>query len=610
MASALADPSNPLIGARIFESEKWGGEARFDLRPWEGSDDGLTLTYGVNKLINSLELTGIGGGQARDWKYEFGQVQFRRSGFYWQAFLNRSNAGDTYLLRTGAPLIDESKVFATQAQYAFDATDRLHLIGGVDLTKTSPRTGGTINGMNEDIDETLEIGGYLSATVALSDRLDLVGALRVDDHEHLDDPVWSPRAGLVFEPVDGQVFRGTFNRAFSTPTTNNLFLDLTAGLVDLAPLPFSYRVQASGVPTTGYTWANQCAGGVNSHCMYSPFAPGTQLPATGDALWDGFLVPVALTDPALQAALPLLGLTPAQFAAILANPAPGDLTSYLARFNSEDPLTTPFLPDPGVSSVSPIVPTITTSYELGYQGLIAERVKLSASVYRNQIKDFVGPLRAETPTVFLDGTSVATFIATRLAGAGIPLPTAQFLAGEIANTAARIPLGTVAPDQRTNSDIVITYRNFGDVSLWGADIGFEAYATDDLSLMGSYSWVSKECFDFNNDGNCASAADIALNAPTNKASAGFRYDDRSSGLVFSGRVRFSEEFPMNSGVYVGTVESYAVIDANVAYRVPGYQGFIVSATVNNVFNNEHREFIGAPEMGRIALLKLQYAFGN
>jgi outer membrane receptor protein involved in Fe transport len=44
--------------------------------------------------------------------------------------------------------------------------------------------------------------------------------------------------------------------------------------------------------------------------------------------------------------------------------------------------------------------------------------------------------------------------------------------------------------------------------------------------------------------------------------------------------------------------------------VPGYQGFIVSATVNNLFDNEHQEFVGAPAMGRIALVKVQYTFGN
>ena len=205
---------------------------------------------------------------------------------------------------------------------------------GADLVKTTPRTGGTINGANEDIDETREIGGYLHATLGLTERLDLIGALRVDDHQHLEDPVWSPRLGLVFEPAEGHSLRGTFNRAFSTPTSNNLFLDLPVGQIPLGG-GLSYRLQATGVPSTGLTWTNQCPGGVNSFCMYSPFVPGTQLPAAVDPLWDGVLVPLALTDPLLLATLPLLGLTPAQFAAILANPVPGDLTSYLLRFSSE-----------------------------------------------------------------------------------------------------------------------------------------------------------------------------------------------------------------------------------------------------------------------------------
>ena len=604
----VATASNPLIAARVFDAERYGGEARFDLRPWEGSDDGVTLTYGLNQLVNSIELTGVGAGQAKDWKYQYGQVQLRRSGFFVQAFLNASDAGDTYLLRTGQPIVDKSTVFATQAQYAFSPVEMVELVAGVDFSETTPKTEGTITGSNEDADETTEFGGYVSATVGLSERLDLVGALRMDDHEQLADAVWSPRAGLVFEPVEGQAFRATFNRAFSTPSTNNLFLDLIAGTIPVGPV--NYNIRALGVPQTGFTWTDECAGGVNNFCMYSPFAPGTQLPATGTALWDGVVVPGILADPDVVDALAAMGLTPAQFATIVAGPTPAEMTSVLGRFNSEDPLTTPFLPDPGVTPLVRILPTITTTYEVGYQALISDRLKLSVSVYRSQIRDFVGPLRVETPSVFLDGTSVASFVETRMIADGVPGFAATPFAAAIAPTAAMTPLGTVAPDQRTNSDLVLTYRNFGDVSLWGTDIGFEAYATEELAFTGSYSWVSKECFDFDADGNCSSSTDIALNAPTNKGSVGFRFDDRARGFVFGARARYTGEFPMNSGVYVGTLDSYTVFDTNVAYRVPGYEGFIVSLTVNNVFDNRHQEFIGAPEMGIVGLLKVQYQLGG
>ena len=76
----------------------------------------------------------------------------------------------------------------------------------------------------------------------------------------------------------------------------------------------------------------------------------------------------------------------------------------------------------------------------------------------------------------------------------------------------------------------------------------------------------------------------------------------------SGRVRVSGAFPMNSGVYQGDVAGYQVLDLNMGYRVPGYTGFIVSLTLNNALNNLHQEFIGAPFIGRVGMVKLQYSF--
>jgi outer membrane receptor for ferrienterochelin and colicins len=602
------NPDNPLIAARDFDAERYSGEVRLDVRPWEGSSDGLKFTYGLNNLGSSIELTGIGAGQAQDWKYQFGQVQFERKGLFVQGFMNASDAGDSYLLRTGQPIIDKSTVVAAQAQYAFNVTSFAELVAGLDYSKTTPKTEGSITGANEDSDETTEVGGYLSGTFRLASTLDLVGALRVDDHEHLEDQVWSPRVGLVFTPRQGQAFRATFNRAFSTPTTNNLFLDITAGRIPITS-QVGYRVQTVGVPSTGFTWDNRCAGGVDDYCMYSPFAPGTQLPATGTVFWDNVVVPTALQNPELQAALQLLNLTPEQFATILANPTPADMGSTLLRFNSEDP-SNPFVPDPGVSALARMKPTITNTYEVGYQGLLAGRFNLSVSAYRSEIEDFVGPLRVETPTVFLNGQDVATFVAGRLINAGVPAGPAAQIAAQIAPTAARVPFGTVAPDQRASDDVLLTYRNFGAVDLWGTDIGFEAYATDEFIISGSYSHVSEQCFDVDEDGACSSAADIALNAPSNKGTLGARYLFPDVGLEIGARGRYSEAFLMNSGVYVGEVEEFTVFDANIAWRVPGYQGLIASLTVNNLTDNRRQEFVGAPEIGRIALLKLQYTFGG
>lgn len=590
VAQAEANPNNSLIGARDFNTERYGGELRLDIRPW---DDGeLIFNAGYNNVASSVELTGLGAGQGRDWSYTFGQARLRKGSLFMQGFINQSNAGDTYLLRTGQPIIDESRMMVAQIQHGFELGDRQEFIYGVDLQRTEPRTGGTITGRNEDDDTIDEIGGYLHSETQLSESLSLVAALRVDDHNRLEDLVYSPRAALVFSPDEANTFRVTFNRAFSTPTTNNLFLDLLAGSIPI-PGTAGFGVRTLGVPDGGFTFNNECAGGVNSLCMYSPFAPGSALPANAGALW----------NPLVQ------GLLAAQLgpaAGLLLNPQAGDIGTLLRRFNQEEGGFPVDLAGP--EAIGSIVPTIETTFEVGWKGLLGSKLLINANVYTTQIKDFVGPLRVETPSVFFDPATVQAFVTGRLG----PLVQAGQISpeqiGAIVTTLASVPLGTISPDQVGTSDLLLTYRNFGDVDLWGADLGFQFLANDRWSFNGGGSYVSEECFDFNEDGNCTSASDISLNAPTLKGSLGVRYDNKISGLALEGRMRYSDAFTMNSGVFIGDVESYTVFDANLAYQLPGMTGTTFSVTGSNLFNNVRREFVGAPEIGRLIMAQLSFDF--
>ncbi|TFG64800.1 MAG: TonB-dependent receptor, partial [Gemmatimonadales bacterium] len=101
------------------------------------------------------------------------------------------------------------------------------LIYGFDYLHTVPQSEGTINGRHEDDDTVDEVGGYVQYEGALSDMFELVLAARVDKHSRLNDAVFSPRAAIVYKPDDTNSFRLTFNRAFTTPTTLNFFLDLS-----------------------------------------------------------------------------------------------------------------------------------------------------------------------------------------------------------------------------------------------------------------------------------------------------------------------------------------------------------------------------------------------
>jgi iron complex outermembrane receptor protein len=124
-------------------------------------------------------------------------------------------------------------------------------------------------------------------------------------------------------------------------------------------------------------------------------------------------------------------------------------------------------------------------------------------------------------------------------------------------------------------------------------------------MNGSYSYVNKNFFPRSEVGG---VSDVALNAPKNKAALGLAYREQPTGFTVDVRGRWNDEFPMNSGVFVGTVESYTVVDASVAYRFPFAQNTILSLNVQNLFGDKHREFIGAPELGRLVLSQIQVTF--
>lgn len=592
---------------RDFLNERYSADARFDFR--FGGDAELVVNGGMNVAAKSIELTGIGAAQAQDWGYQYAQTRFSKGRLFAQAFLNQTNAGDaTRLLRTGVPVVDKSRAIAFQFQYGFDLGGFQSFTYGVDWQRTEPRTGGTITGRNEDDDLVSEVGAYLHSETALGDKVDFVAAIRVDDHSRLSDVAISPRAALVLKPKEDQTFRLTFNRAFATPTTNNLFLDILAGGFELGfGLP-SYGIRALGVPAGGFSWNNQCPGGHMSMCMYSPFLPG-QLPANAALFWDSMMDQVAGFDPALGSLVPVLKGPGRQ---------PGDpaLATVFRRLNQAAAETGEGdlfpLDNAQLGEIAEMRSTIYNTFEVGYKGVLSDRVLLAADVYHARVKDFVGPLRIETPNVFLEPGSVQAFLQARLAplvqAGALDAATVAAVLAQVVPVVAAIPFGTVVPDQVDSSDLLVTYRNFGDVNYWGTDLALQVLASDRLRINGAYSFQSDECFDFNEDGRCTSADDIALNAPRHKGSVGFVFDDQVSGFSFDGRFRMSGGFPMNSGVYIGDVEGYGVVDLGVGWRLPFQPSARLSLSATNVLNNMHREFIGAPELGRLVLARLRYDF--
>ncbi|GJM44333.1 MAG: hypothetical protein DHS20C21_11750 [Gemmatimonadota bacterium] len=588
-ALAQFETANPGASTRIarrdFDVDKVAAEGRLDMHV---TDDALVAVSGGWNRINTIELTGLGAAQAKDWNYGYGQVKLNWQDFFLQGYVNASNSGDTYLLRTGADLVDRSKFYAVQGQHQSNVGGRTHLVYGVDGLFTRPDTDGTINGRNEDDDNINEIGGYVHSETKLSDQWDFVGALRLDDHNKIEDPVLSPRAALVYGPATGHKLRATYNRAYSTPSTNNLFLDLVVGDFSSSGLP--QQIRAKGVPDAGFRFQRDAMGGVDGLYMLSPFTsapkggPTQFLPAFAPALWEEAIgiVIAGGGDPAL-AGIP--------------TPTSAQVGTSLMKINQErtsasDPL---FLAATGaeVVDIEPIQETINNTYEVGYKGLIGRHLVAAVDVYHSRIKNFVGPLRIETPNVFFDPVSLNTYLNGFLAPAD---------AATLTGTMASIPLGTVSPENETDpGDLILTYRNFGDVNLTGVDTAIQILLDENWSALFSYSFVSEDFFE-----NIEGELDLALNAPANKGGATVRYQTDTGKASAAVRYRWVDAFPVESGVYLGDVDAYHLVDLNAAYDLT----FTTTASlvVQNLFDHKHREFVGTPELGRLAMIRVTQSF--
>ncbi len=214
---------------------------------------GASLTDGVGQ-------TNVGRNQLRDWQYNFVQGRFSSPHWFVNLYRAQSRSGDSYALnrftqayypnqnlpaaqrRSDDELIaasdwpSDGRMLAAEAQYnsrlpfflntavVFGAQYRRDDVSSDRQWLTDRLTGSDI--------QIQQVGLYGQATVPVAPWMDLIGAARLDDHENYDRQ-FSPKAGVVVRPFEGQNFRVTYNRAFKSPTilqTNFHIPDWTAAI--------------------------------------------------------------------------------------------------------------------------------------------------------------------------------------------------------------------------------------------------------------------------------------------------------------------------------------------------------------------------------------------
>lgn len=603
--AALRERVNNVAGGRDYGLERWALDLRADWRPTEDWD--IIFSGGRTSAVNSVDLTGIGAGQVQNWGYWYGQARASYKRLFGQVFFNKSDNDETYLLRAGRPLIDKSSLTVAQLQHATDINEDHQFIYGIDYLYTNPQSEGTINGRHENDDDVTEFGGYVQYDGHLTDKWNVVLAARLDDHSRLEDLVFSPRAALVFKPTPERSIRFSYNRAFSTPTTLNLFLDISAQPIPLPGTPFRYDVRAQGTTENGFVFAADDSGFPTQLSPFAPLIGQTARTPLSTQTPDVFTLAkeiVRASNPQAGALLdaatnPLLGGLPTNtqipVIGLILDPESGEFLPNTATPVQQIP-----------KEVAPLDPTIWQTFEAGYKGLLfGSNLLLGANIYFTQVDNFVSALRPFTPNTFLPEVPTQAFLQERfrlLVGTAFPdEATADATAAAIAEQMATIPYGTVAPTTAgglTDAPILLTYQNLGDFDYWGADASATYVFNDTWEATGTISWVEKDVFD-------AGAEEVALNAPRWKGSVGLQYRGRN-GLSAGARGRYVDAFPVASGVYVGEVESYTVFDLNVGYKIPG-TSLSAQLDISNVLDDEYQSFPGTPAIGRFSLLRLLWA---
>jgi len=591
------------VGIRDYGIQRYGLEARAD---WRYSNRGtLVATYGRTDA-SGIELTPLGAAQVDGWTYQFVQGRFTYDRWFAQAYLNTNDAGDTFLLRDGKQLVDRSTLGVVQVQNAFDVADgRLDFTYGWDFFATEPESGGTIYGDFEDDNSLREWGVYLQSKVAVSSKVDLIGVGRIDAHSILPAKVFSPRLALVFKPDEDNALRVAYNRAFSTPTAMNYFLDLGAGFASEPLGSLGYTTRAFGSGRDGFAWQNPDGSLRGMRSPFNPAGAGALLPADAASLWKVGLGAVrASLPPDVLAALGGL------------SPGASDLDIlYLDTRHEElglQRLAPGLFPD-----VPPVRESITEVLEVGWSGVLGGSVRVSADAYYMRQHDFVSPLTVENPLLFLDALELESWLADAyvpgrvadLVGNGVPVDSAAAQAAAeataVASGISQVPLAVASSDvpQMGNggADLIATYRNVGVLDLWGADFSLRWTVGPLWTLSATYSHVSDNWFE------PEGADPVALNAPADKGTLGLAYRDEARGFDASARVRYTGPFPVLATEYVGDVEAYALLDVTLGYRLPNTAATL-QVGLSNLLNTPYRAFVGVPTTGRLAMARVRYDF--
>lgn len=626
----------PLV--RDFGLRRTTGEARLDWRPTDQIENILSAGY---SQFQGIELTtAFGAALGKNWTYSSFQDRFKYKNTFAQVFWNGSNSGNsgpndltgTYYLRTGIPVVDKSTVLVGQLQQSMNLAD-WKLIAGVDYIQTNPKSEGTIFGRNEGATDIHETGAYVQGAYPLTKTVELTAALRGDQNDRMSGTQMSPRVAFTWKQSENSNWRASFSRAFNSPASFSFFLDQVAN-PNQAP---GFALRAIGnPPKQGWQFNRSCDATVNTGiCMRSPFVaggPGTPLTSASVNAFPGFVsqlqaIATALPDATFGGAaqkagfLGLLG----QMMPILSQlrPTPANVGTVL-RIGSA--AVTPA----SVLDQQPLNASFNNTWELGYKTIINDRIRLAVDAWYQLRGDVSAGAAQLNPLVFYDPATLGGYLGAQIGAAlvaqGVPVATAQATAAQAAGALtpvmAALPQGALSLTNTKlagDQSIIATYTSgVGTVDVRGYDVALD-YQMDDKWLF-AMTFSGQDKIVFAEIGGAVNP--LMSNSPKYRASGKVAYTDDVNGFSWEVGTRYSDTFPVNSGLLnslgsppnsAGTalypaVPTQVLFDVSGSWRLPIQPKVTWSLSINNINDQRLPTFVGTAPIGRLAITRLSWSF--
>jgi outer membrane receptor for ferrienterochelin and colicins len=272
-----------------------------------------------------------------------------------------------------------------------------------------------------------------------------------------------------------------------------------------------------------------------------------------------------------------------------------------------------------VATYAAMKPETNKTLELGYKGVIVNRLYVDGTFFRSDYKNFMSPLTIIGNPFASAAAGGPTFAKPLSNPNGIPVNAS----GQIVTQAAT----PITP-------IVLTYYNLGDAKVSGVDLGLSAIVTNRIEVRGTASTVKIDEVEIPAGGSLEA---VSLNSPTTKWTLGASARDFgpiSGGLTW----RNVNGYYFRSGTNTGVIPTFGTLDMNISAKVPRIDNALVNLSVGNLFtcsalnvtyepvstafpqpnqriatedrkcgfDRKHREMINMPEIGMMAFLGVRF----